>query len=100
MAKECLISKHKKLEERWARYEQAVEAIQADNSLSKAKREEKLAELEEQRVKNRLFKARRYTRCSVTGRSKGYSRYFGVCRQTLREMAHQGLLPGVKKSSW
>jgi len=39
-------------------------------------------------------------RCWATGRSRGYYRDFGVCRHVIREMAHQGLLPGVVKSSW
>ena len=39
-------------------------------------------------------------RCSITGRGNGYMRKFGVSRQIFREMAHQGLLPGVTKSSW
>ncbi|MBS1700121.1 MAG: 30S ribosomal protein S14 [Armatimonadetes bacterium] len=47
-----------------------------------------------------MFKTRRYNRCSITGRSHGVSRFFGVCRQVLREKAHRGELPGVVKSSW
>lgn len=43
---------------------------------------------------------RLHSRCTVTGRPKGYFRDFGLSRHVLREMAHQGLLPGVKKSSW
>jgi small subunit ribosomal protein S14 len=39
-------------------------------------------------------------RCSVTGRSHGYIRKFGLSRITFREMAHKGLIPGVTKSSW
>ena len=39
-------------------------------------------------------------RCNVTGRPHGYYRDFGLSRHVLREMAHQGLLPGVTKSSW
>lgn len=39
-------------------------------------------------------------RCNVTGRSRGYMRYFGLSRQQFREMARRGELPGVKKSSW
>ena len=39
-------------------------------------------------------------RCFISGRSKGVYRHFGLSRQVFREMAHQGLLPGVKKSSW
>lgn len=39
-------------------------------------------------------------RCWMTGRSRGVYRDFGLSRGCLREMAHQGLLPGVVKSSW
>lgn len=39
-------------------------------------------------------------RCSITGRSRGYMRYFGLSRQQFREMARRGEIPGVKKSSW
>ena len=39
-------------------------------------------------------------RCVVTGRSRAYIRKFGLSRITFREMAHQGFLPGVTKSSW
>ncbi|MER3443106.1 Alternate 30S ribosomal protein S14 [Calidithermus terrae] len=43
---------------------------------------------------------RHKNRCAFTGRAKGYIRYFGISRIQLREMAHRGLLPGVKKASW
>ncbi len=46
------------------------------------------------------FKARAYNRCNVCGRPHGYSRFFGLCRICIREMAHKGMLPGVTKSSW
>lgn len=39
-------------------------------------------------------------RCLLTGRPKGFFRYFGLSRHLLREMAHEGLLPGIKKASW
>lgn len=39
-------------------------------------------------------------RCSVTGRRHGYIRKFGISRLTFREMALNGLLPGVTKASW
>ena len=39
-------------------------------------------------------------RCWKTGRGRAYYRDFGVCRHVLREMVHEGLLPGVIKSSW
>jgi small subunit ribosomal protein S14 len=43
---------------------------------------------------------RHRNRCQVTGRPRGYYRDFGLSRNVLREWAHQGLLPGVVKSSW
>ena len=43
---------------------------------------------------------RLHHRCSITGRPKGYFRAFGLSRHVLREMALEGLLPGVTKSSW
>jgi small subunit ribosomal protein S14 len=46
------------------------------------------------------YKVRQHNRCRTCGRPKAYYRYFGLCRVCLRENAHRGLLPGVKKSSW
>ncbi len=39
-------------------------------------------------------------RCSMTGRARGYEGYFGLSRVALREMALNGLIPGVRKASW
>jgi small subunit ribosomal protein S14 len=39
-------------------------------------------------------------RCQLTGRPKGYMRYFGICRNTFRDMALDGKIPGLKKASW
>lgn len=39
-------------------------------------------------------------RCSVSGRSRGYMRLFGLSRIQFREMARRGEIPGIKKSSW
>ena len=43
---------------------------------------------------------RLHNRCKITGRPRGYMRQFGVSRITFREMASQGLIPGVRKASW
>ena len=43
---------------------------------------------------------RLHNRCSITGRPKGYMRAFGLSRIQFREMASNGLIPGVKKASW
>ena len=39
-------------------------------------------------------------RCSLTGRPRGFYRKFGLSRIALREMANNGLIPGIKKASW
>lgn len=46
------------------------------------------------------FKVRGYTRCNRCGRPKAVFRKFGLCRICLRELAHQGVIPGMTKSSW
>ncbi|QIE59215.1 30S ribosomal protein S14 [Rasiella rasia] len=43
---------------------------------------------------------RQHNRCKLTGRPKGYMRVFGISRVMFREMANQGLIPGVRKASW
>ncbi len=39
-------------------------------------------------------------RCQITGRPRGYMRYFGLSRVTFRDMALNGKIPGVRKASW
>ena len=46
------------------------------------------------------FKVREYTRCQRCGRPHAVLRKFGLCRICFRELAHQGQIPGVTKSSW
>lgn len=46
------------------------------------------------------FSTRRENRCNRCGRTGGYLRKFGLCRICFRELAQEGKIPGVKKSSW
>jgi len=46
------------------------------------------------------FSARRYNRCLLCGRTRGFLRRFGTCRICFRELAWRGEIPGVKKASW
>jgi small subunit ribosomal protein S14 len=46
------------------------------------------------------FKVRRYSRCRLCGRSRGYLRKFALCRIHFRDLALRGEIPGVVKSSW
>ena len=53
-----------------------------------------------QKLPRNSSKVRLHNRCKLTGRPKGYMRQFGISRINFREMASQGLIPGVKKASW
>jgi len=53
-----------------------------------------------QKLPRNSAKIRLRSRCWKTGRPRGYFRYFGLCRNAIREMAHDCLLPGITKASW
>jgi len=53
-----------------------------------------------QKLPKNASPVRLHNRCKITGRPRGYMRVFGISRVTFREMANQGLIPGVKKASW
>jgi len=63
--------------------------------LKAAKDYEGLAKLPKESNPNRLK-----LRDQTDGRPRGYMRKFGMSRITFRELAHQGMIPGVKKASW
>jgi len=72
-----------------------------------AKYAEKRAKLKEegdyeglQKLPRNSNPIRLHNRCQLTGRPRGYMRMFGISRIQFREMASNGLLPGVKKASW
>ncbi len=46
------------------------------------------------------FRVRNYTRCNRCGRPRAVFRKFGLCRICLRQLAHEGGIPGMTKSSW
>ena len=53
-----------------------------------------------QKLPKNSSKVRLHNRCKLTGRPRGYMRQFGISRVTFREMASNGLIPGITKSSW
>jgi small subunit ribosomal protein S14 len=52
------------------------------------------------REERRKYKTRVRNRCKLCGRPRGFYRRFGLCRICLRELALEGKIPGLKKSSW
>ena len=69
------------------------------NTLSSFQDQLKIQE-ELQKLPRNSAKGRLRNRCWLTGRSRGFYRDFGLSRHVLREMSHDCLLPGVRKSSW
>ena len=68
---------------------------------SSASEEEKVVAREKlQKLPRNASPVRLRNRCSVTGRPRAFLRKYGVSRITFRELASQGKVPGVTKSSW
>ncbi len=100
MAKKSMIEREKKRIKLQKKY-----ALKRVSLLSKYKNEEsfsKKLELQSkiQKLPRNSAKTRIRNRCWKTGRPRGVFRDFGLSRHVVREMAHECLLPGVKKSSW
>lgn len=101
MAKTSSIVKQKKRE-------QIVKnALEKRLSLRKIAKDYSLTEEEREEARVKLNKMKRDTnpirlrnRCALTGRSRGVYRKFGLSRLCFREMALQGLIPGITKASW
>lgn len=53
-----------------------------------------------QKIPRNSSRIRLRNRCWKTGRPRGYFRFFGLCRNALRELAHDCFLPGITKASW
>ncbi len=89
MAKESMKARERKREKLVAKYAAKRKA------LKEAGEWEAL-----QKLPKNASPVRLHNRCKITGRPRGYIRVFGISRVTFREMANQGLIPGVKKASW
>ncbi|HEX9950324.1 MAG TPA: 30S ribosomal protein S14 [Rubricoccaceae bacterium] len=53
-----------------------------------------------QKLPRNASPVRLHNRCSLTGRPRGYIRKFGLSRNMFRELALDGKIPGIRKSSW
>jgi small subunit ribosomal protein S14 len=89
MAKESVKARQRKRERMVAQYAEKRAA------LKKAGDWKGLDELPKNSSRVRLK-----NRCQMTGRPRGYIRYFGISRIAFRDMALNGKIPGVKKASW
>jgi small subunit ribosomal protein S14 len=100
MAKKSMLEREKKRKYLVLKYTEKRETI-----LKKLKNANSLIEIfmlneQLQKLPRNSASIRIRNRCWKTGRPRGYFRYFGLCRNALRELGHDCFLPGVIKASW
>ncbi len=100
MAKKSMIERQKKRVKTVEQYSEKRQALLDDFRTAATQRERLAIHRQIQQLPRNSAPTRLHNRCWVTGRSRGYYRDFGLSRNVLREWAHEGLLPGVVKSSW
>ncbi|TMJ76100.1 MAG: 30S ribosomal protein S14 [Alphaproteobacteria bacterium] len=101
MAKQSSVNKNnrrKKLVARYAVKRKALKAAAAD--LTKPAEVRFAARLKLAQLPRNSSATRVRNRCELTGRARAYYRKLRVCRNMLRQLASQGLIPGMVKSSW
>ena len=101
MAKQSSVNKNnlrKKLVAQYAAKRKKLKAAAGD--LSKPAEDRFAARLKLAQLPRNSSATRVRNRCELTGRARGYYRKMRLCRNMLRELASQGLIPGMVKSSW
>ena len=100
MAKKSMIQREKKRQKLTQKFLSRREELKAKIKSSDSFEEKLMYHRKLQQLPRNSSPSRLHNRCLVTGRPKGFYRYFGLSRQVLREMAYEGLLPGVRKARW
>jgi len=100
MAKQSMIQREVKRERLITKYAKKREAIKnlLENSDSYNDKLQNFKKLQD--LPRNSAPSRHRNRCWVTGRSRAFYKDFGLSRHVLREMAHEGSIPGLTKSSW
>jgi small subunit ribosomal protein S14 len=100
MAKQSMIQRELKRKNLAAKYAEKRKKVLSSLKNSNTYQEKLILFGEIQALPRNSAPSRRRNRCWATGRSRSFYRNFGLSRHVLREMAHEGNIPGIKKSSW
>nr|AYQ94581.1 ribosomal protein S14 [Chlorosarcina stigmatica]WGT92330.1 ribosomal protein S14 [Desmotetra delicata] len=100
MAKKSMIQRELKRQRLVMKYAKKREMLKEQIKETSFLKEKLMLHRKLQQLPRNSAVVRLHNRCLVTGRPKGYFRDFGLSRHVLRQMAHEGFLPGVQKSSW
>nr|YP_010865243.1 ribosomal protein S14 [Campylaephora boydenii]WGT74177.1 ribosomal protein S14 [Campylaephora boydenii] len=100
MAKKSMIEREKKRKRLIIKYKGERDLLKKEIKKSQDFNEIFNLQNKLQKMPRNSMQCRKRNICWMTGRSRGFYRDFGLSRHVLREMSHQCLLPGVRKSSW
>ena len=100
MAKQGMIQREKKRERLVTKHINKRESLKEELKATSSFQERVALYKKFERIPRNSSPSRQRNRCWVTGRSRGFYRDFGLSRHVLREMGNDGLIPGLKKSSW
>jgi small subunit ribosomal protein S14 len=100
MAKKSMIQREKKRQNLVSKYAEKRDKLKKEIVKATFLEEKITLHRKLQGFPRNSIAVRLHNRCIITGRPKGYFRNFRLSRHVLREMAHEGFLPGVTKSSW
>jgi len=101
MAKTSLVQRDLKRRKLWKKYkEKRANLLSIANNKNASAEDRFDARLKLTKLPRNSSKSRIRNRCSLTGRPRAVYRKFGLSRIALRELASDGKLPGVVKSSW
>ena len=100
MAKQGMIQREHKRDRLVAKYSTKRESIKEELKNATSFQDRVALYKKMENLPRNSSPTRQRNRCWVTGRSRGFYRDFGLSRHVLREMAHDGLIPGLTKSSW
>jgi len=89
MARKSVIARNEKRERMYQQYAEKRAALKAAGEFEAL-----------QKLPRNSSPTRRKNQCAFTGRTRGYLRDFGMSRIKFRELANEGMIPGVRKSSW
>nr|YP_009105207.1 ribosomal protein S14 [Pseudochlorella signiensis]AIT93857.1 ribosomal protein S14 [Pseudochlorella signiensis] len=100
MAKKSMVEREKKRQQLVMKYSKKRLTLKAQMKQASFLEEKLTIQRQLQKLPRNSNPVRLHNRCLITGRPKGFFRDFGLSRHVLREMAHEGFLPGITKSSW
>jgi small subunit ribosomal protein S14 len=100
MAKQSMVQREQKREHLISKYSAKRENIKTELKKLDSYQDKVVLFKKLQALPRNSAPCRHRNRCWVTGRSRAFYKDFGLSRHVLREMAHEGSIPGLKKSSW